>query len=181
VRRFAAAVALSAVLAVVVAGCGASAEEKWAGSVCSDVADWKSEIQQNSDNITSQLQSPKAGTLAAIDAEIQKAVDATQQLATDLRSTNPPDTDAGKQANQQLTALATQLDTTVTTAKQTVQSVPKDAGLSEKAQKLAPLAPAVSSLAVSASSTLAAIQARSDELKKGFDEADSCKQFRNSN
>jgi hypothetical protein len=182
VRRFAAAVVLSAVLGIVVAGCGGSSpEEEWAGSVCSDVADWKSEIQQNSDNITSQLQSPKAGTLAAIDAEIQKAVDATQQLATDLRSTNPPDTDAGKQATQQLTALATQLDTTVRTAKQSVQSVPKDAGLSEKAQKLAPLVPAVSSLAVSASSTLAAIQARSDELKKGFDQADSCKQFRNSN
>jgi len=178
-RRFAGAVVLSAVLAFVVTGCGASAEEKWAGSVCSDVADWKSQIQENSDNISSQLQSPKAGTLAAIDAEIRKAVDETQQLATDLRATEPPDTDAGKQAGQQLDALATQLDTTVTTAKQTVQSVPKDAGLGEKAQKLAPLAPAVSSLAVSASSTLAAVQARSDELKKGFEQADSCKQFRN--
>jgi hypothetical protein len=57
--------------------------------------------------------------------------------------------------------------------------VPKDAGLGEKAQKLAPLAPAVSSLAVTASSTLEAIQTRSDELKKGFEQADSCKQFRN--
>ena len=144
-RRFAAAVALSAVLAIVVAGCGASAEEKWAGSVCSDVADWKShnstELGQH--HLAAAV-TQGGNTRGDRRGDSKGRGRRPKQLATDLRSTNPPDTDAGKQANQQLTALATQLDTTVTTAKQTVQSVPKDAGLSEKAQKLAPLVPAVS-------------------------------------
>jgi chorismate synthase len=177
VRRFVAAVALSAVLAVVVAGCGASAEEKWAGSVCSDVADWKSQVQKASDDVKTQLQSPQAGTLAAINTDVRSAVDATQQLATDLKATKAPDTDAGTQAKQQIDSLASQLDTTVTKAKQTVDSVPQGAGLVETAQKLAPLASDLSSLLASASSTLSSVQASASEIKSGFDNADSCKQF----
>lgn len=163
----------------VAAGCGGSSpEEKWASSVCSDIGDWKSQVQQSSDDVRAQLQSPKAGTLASIDAEVRTAVDATKQLATDLKSTNPPDTDAGTQAKQQIDSLSSQLDTTVAKAEQTLDSVPQGAGLTETAQKLAPLIPDLSSLLVSTSSTLSAVQASATEIKDGFEKADSCKQFR---
>jgi ABC-type transporter Mla subunit MlaD len=178
VGRFAAAVALSAVLAAVAGGCGGSSpEEKWAGSVCSDVGDWKSQVQKASDDVKTQLQSPQAGTLAAINTDVRSAVEATQQLATDLKATKPPDTEAGTQAKQQIDSLASQLDTTVTKAKQTVDSVPQGAGLVETAKKLAPLASDLSSLLASASSTLSSVQAGASEIKSGFDNADSCKQF----
>jgi hypothetical protein len=178
VGRFAAAVALSAVLAAVAAGCGGSSpEEKWAGSVCSDVADWKSEVQKASDDVKTQLQSPQAGTLAAIDADVRSAVSATEQLATDLKATKPPDTDAGRQAKQEIDDLSNQLDATVAKAKQTVDGVPQGAGLTETVKALAPLASSLSSLAVAASSTLASVKATASEIKKGFEDADSCKEF----
>jgi chorismate synthase len=178
VRRFAVAAALSAILAVVAAGCGGSSpEEEWAGSVCSDVADWKSQVQKASDDVSSQLQSPQAGTLAAIDADVRSAVNATEQLGTNLKATNPPDTDAGKQAKQEVDDLSTQLDATVTKSKQTVDNVPQGAGLTETVKALAPLASSLSSLAVAASSTLSAVKSTASEIKDGFEDADSCKQF----
>ena len=65
------------------AGCGgASAEEKWAGDVCSAVTTWKSTVQKATGDIRTQLQSPQAGTLAAIDADVGTAVDATKKLST---------------------------------------------------------------------------------------------------
>ena len=177
-RRFAAAVVLSAVLGIVVAGCGGSSpEEEWAGSVCSDVGDWKSQVQKASDDVKTQLQSPQAGTLAAIDADVRSAVSATEQVATKLKATKPPDTDAGTHAKQQIDSLASQLDTTVTEAKQTLDSVPEGASLTETVQKLAPLVPDLSSLLASASSTLSSVQSSASEIKDGFEKADSCDQF----
>jgi hypothetical protein len=171
--------ALSATLAFVAAGCGgASAEEKWAGNVCTNIGDWKSELQTSVNGVRDKLQSPGAGTLSAINADVQNAVDATNKLASDLKATGPPDTEGGAQAKQQLNALASQLKTAVANAKQTLAGLPEGASLSETAQKLAPLAPALQSLTTSASKTIDSIKATSSKLKEGFDKADSCKQFR---
>jgi hypothetical protein len=177
-RRLIGAIVISAIVASVVAGCGKSAEEKWAGSVCSDISDWKSQIQNAADDIQAQLQSPQLGMLAAIDADVQKALDATDELASELKSLEPPDTDEGAQAKQQLDALADQLQTTATSARTKVENVPQGAGAAETARRLVPLAPALQSLVVQTSSTLAAIQAEGKALKKGFEDADSCEPFR---
>jgi hypothetical protein len=165
---------------IAAAGCGAGAspEEKWADSVCSNIGDWKSQVQQAKDDIGAKLNSPRAGTLAAINTDVGDAVDATNQLATELKAIGPPDTEKGAQAKQQVDALAAQLQATVSTAKQAVQSVPESANLAQTAQKLAPLAPALQSLTTATSSALTSIQEDSEALKEGFDKADSCKQFR---
>lgn len=179
-RILASVVAVSAVLAVVAAGCGSetSPEEKWADSVCTDIGDWKDQVQQATDDITAELQAPEAGTLAAIDADVQTAVNATSQLADNLKALGAPDTESGTQAKQQVDALATELEGTVNEAKQTIDSLPTNADPTEIAKQLAPLAPSLQSLATKTSSTLAAVQEESDELKEGFDNADSCEQFR---
>ena len=179
VRRFALALALSAALAVVAAGCGrASSEEKWAGSVCTNISEWKGQIRQSTDDVRAKLQSPGAGTLAAIEADVRKALDSTRRLAADLRALGPPDTASGAQAKQQIDALASQLDATVATAKKTLQSLPKSGDAAAALQKLAPLAPALQSIAVKTSSTLDSIKATGTKLKEGFDKADSCEEFR---
>jgi ABC-type transporter Mla subunit MlaD len=178
VKRLASALVLTATLAFVAAGCGQSPEEKWASSVCTDIGNWKSQVQKSTNEIRDKLQSPQAGMLAAIDADIQEALDATRELASKLKATEPPDTDSGQQAKQQVDALASRLAATVASAKQTVEGVPKNADLGQTLQKLAPLAPQLQSLAVNASSTLAAVQENDKKLKEGFDKADSCKQFR---
>ena len=172
--------AVTTTLAFAAAGCGSSpsAAEKWAGSVCTDLGNWKSQVKQATDDISAKLQSPQAGTLTAVKADVRKAVDSTQQLANELKALGKPDTDSGAQAKQQTDALASQLQGTVTKAKQTLQSVPSGAGVSETVKALAPLAPELKSLGASASSTLKSVQAAGSDLKDGFDKADSCKQFR---
>jgi hypothetical protein len=180
VRGLAAILALSAMLAVVAAACGGSesAEEKWAGNVCTEVGDWEDQLKENADNVQEELQSPKLGTLAAIDAQVREAVAATDKLVTDLRALEPPDTEAGAEAERKLDALISQTETTVAEAKQTVATVPKGADVAETAQKLAPLVPSLQALAVSVSSTLESIQASGEEIKNGFEDADSCDRFR---
>jgi hypothetical protein len=179
VRRVTPILVVSTTLAVVAAGCGASPEQKWFDSVCADIGDWKGKIQQSADNVRGQLQSPRAGTLAAIDAEAGQVVNATDKLAADLRALGPPDTESGAQAKQQVDALASQLETTVAAWKQAVESaVPPGASAAETAQTLAPLAQALQSLPTTTSSALASIETNGKKLKEGFEKADSCEQFR---
>jgi hypothetical protein len=179
VRRVASVLALSSILVFVASGCGgSSAEEKWAGNVCTDIANWQDQVKKSTNNIQAALQSPGAGTLATINSEIQKAVNSTRELAANLKGLKPPNTDEGQKAKQQLDALGTQLQKTTTQAKQTIQSVPKGASASETLKKLSSLAPALQTLATSTSNTLAAVKASGQKIKEGFDKADSCKQFR---
>ena len=124
------------------------------------------------------MQSPGTGTLAAIDTDIRNAVNATSQLAHNLKALGPPDTESGAKAKQQVDSLASQLEGTVNQAKQTVESVPKGSGVTQTLQALAPLAPQLQSLSTKVSSTLASIQQTSSSLKDGFEQADSCDQFR---
>jgi hypothetical protein len=177
-------VALAAIvvgLAAAAAGCGGSStspEETWAGSVCSDVTTWKGQVQQSVDSVRQQLQSPQSGMLTSIKADINSAVDATTTLATNLKGLDPPDTDEGKQAQQQVDSLATQLKKTVNTVKTTVAGLPQGAGAAQVVQALVPLAPSLQSLATSASNTLKSVQAQGESLKQGFQDADSCKPYR---
>jgi hypothetical protein len=62
--------------------------------------------------------------------------------------------------------------------RQTLDSVPEGADVSEIVSALAPLAPELRSLVVNASSTLQAVQANGSDLKEGFEHANSCKEFR---
>jgi hypothetical protein len=178
VRRLVSVLALSAALAVLAAGCGASPEEKWASGVCSDISDWKDQLQMSVTDVRESLQSPATGTVAAIQAEVQEAVDATQNLASDLKARGAPDTESGDQAKQQLDAFATQLDATITQVKQTVENLPAGADAGEIVRRLGPLVPALQSLAVKTSSTLDSVKASGSKLKEGFDKADSCDEFR---
>jgi archaellum component FlaC len=180
VRFVASAIVLSTVLACGAAGCGggASSEEKWADSVCTDVANWKQQIQNEVNDARSKLQSHSAGTVAAIKTDVQQAADATTQLATNLKALRAPNNGSGTQAKQQLDSLGTELENTVNQAKQTVENLPKDATVSQTVSQLAPLGPALQSMVTKTKTTLTSIQSRASDLKKGFEQASSCKQFR---
>jgi hypothetical protein len=180
VRLVLSAVVVSAALAFVAAGCGggASSEEKWASSVCTDIANWKKELQQQVNDAQAKLQSPGAGTLDAIKTNVQNAADATKQLASNLKALDAPNSDSGTQAKQQLDSLSTQLQNTVNMAKQSVATLPKNATLNQAVSQLAALGPALQSLVTNTKTTLNSIQSSSSDLKKGFQDADSCKQVR---
>jgi septal ring factor EnvC (AmiA/AmiB activator) len=171
---------LALTLSFAAAGCGgdSSEAETWANSVCSTVSDWQGEIAQTAQEVQTELQSPNLGTVATIETQIQSAVTATQKLVTDLKAIDAPDIDSGTQAKQQVDALASQLQSALNIAKNTIDALPENANLNELAQKLLPLAPAIQSLATSASNTVKAIETSGDELKEGFEKADACKQYR---
>ena len=180
-RLVATAVAVSTILAFAAAGCGGggtSAEETWAGDVCSSLGNWKDQVQQAANNAVQSLQSPGAGTLSAVQADVNKAVNATNQLGKDLQSIGPPDTPEGQQAKQDIDSLVTQLKGTVNDAKGALQSLPQSASITDAVQKLAPLAPQLQSLATKVQNTLSQVKSSSSAMKDGFDNADSCKELR---
>jgi len=182
IKALVTALVLAAAVTSVVAGCGGgkSAEEEWAGNVCTDVANWQSQVKTATSNISKALQSPGSGTVSTVSTEIQSALDATRELGTNLKGDKPPSTDEGNKAKQQIDSLATQLQSTTAKAKQTLESVPQGASAAQAAQALAPLAGDIRLLSQQVSSALSSVEASSSKLKEGFDKADSCKQFRSS-
>ena len=61
------AILLVSTLALLAAGCGgASAEEKWANSVCSAVGDWQDTVENSVNDVKTQLQSPTTGTMICL-------------------------------------------------------------------------------------------------------------------
>jgi hypothetical protein len=180
VGRFVSVVAASVTLGLIAGGCGGStsSEEKWADSVCSDIATWQSQIKTSTNDVKAELQSPQSGSLTSVRTNIQQAVDATKQLATNLKALDPPRGDAGAKAQQQVDAYAAQVQSTATQAKQTVASVPAGSTASETVRALAPLAPALQSLAADTSTVIQSLKASGGKIKEGFDKADSCAQFR---
>jgi hypothetical protein len=180
-RRLGAALVLTAVVAFAAAGCGGSepsATETWAGDVCSAVSDWQEQIEQSATDIRAQIESPSLDTLSAIESEIQEAADASTELADELRSLEPPDTEAGEQAQQELNSLGDQVDETVDRTRETIDNIPEDASLSEVVEAVTPLLPSIQALATNVSMTIGSVKERGSELKEGFDKADSCEKYR---
>jgi methyl-accepting chemotaxis protein len=178
--RLAVILILSAAFAILAAGCGgdASAEEEWAGDVCSAVSDWQDEVEQTADDVREAVRSPGAGTLATIEAEMREIIDATDELGDDLRELEPPDSEAGDQAKQELETLAVQLEATATNMKETFDNLPEDASITQVADAVEPLIPTIQSLIGSASNTFDAVKESGSELEEGFDNADSCERYR---
>jgi hypothetical protein len=180
-KRLGAVLVLTTLLAFAAAGCGGSepsASEEWAGDVCSAVSDWQEQIEQSAGDIREQIESPGAGTLSAIESEIQEAADASTELADELKSLEPPDTEAGEQAQQELDSLADQVDETVNETKETIDNLPENASLSEVVEAVTPLLPSIQALAMNVSVTIGSVKERGSELKEGFDKADSCEKYR---
>ena len=180
VLRLAATVVVSATFAILGAGCGGdtSAEEEWAGDVCSSVSNWQDQARQSTEDVREALQSPGAGTVETLETEVREIIDATQEVGNDLQELEPPDTEAGEEAKQEIDTLATQLESTATNIEETFDNLPDDAGLSDLANALEPLVPTIQSLIASVSSTFDAVKESGSELKEAFENADSCEEFR---
>ena len=179
--RLGATLVLSATLAILSAGCGGgstSAEEEWAGDICTAVSGWQDQVEQSTNEAREALQSPGAGTIAAIDAEVQEIIDATEKVGDDLKNLEPPDTEAGDQAKRELDTLATQLEATAGNMKETFDNLPEDPSITDFAQALEPLVPSIQSLVGSVSSTFTAVKESGSELEEGFNNADSCERYR---
>ena len=176
-RTIATIVAVAVTLVVGAAACGGetSAEEEWADSVCTDVGAWQDQLQQAEDDIRTALQSPGSETVSAIETAVRQAIDATRELSDDVDAREAPDTESGAQAKQQLTGLATQLESTATQAQQILDGAAEDPV--QALEDLAAFAPELQSAVTAASRTLETIQASGSDLQQGFEDAESCDRF----
>jgi uncharacterized phage infection (PIP) family protein YhgE len=177
--------AAAAVLALAAAACGGESEgEKWASGVCTSVSDWRSELQSISADVQDQVTSQPsvASAKAAVTSGVQQAADATQKLRDELSDLGPPKTDAGAEAKSELDSLSSRLQADVSQVQSAVASVGASAAPSELLTKLGGVASTLGNALRDAQTSVQKISSLEPggELQKGFQDADSCKEFRSS-
>lgn len=175
---------LAAALAFVAAGCGGggtSAEEQWAGDACTPVLNWQKQINQLVTDAKSAVSSPDASTIDTLKLDAQKAVSATNTLKSDLKSLPPAPGENGQTAKETLSTFGDQVSKTIDSLKSSVNSLSSSSSVSEAATVLSGAVGQISSFGTQAQTTLKSVQETSGKLKSGFEDADSCKELRNSN
>jgi hypothetical protein len=162
------------VFVVAIAGCGgdeSSASEDYANSVCSNLSEWVTDVQETIRSVTD------AG-LATSREDIQAAYDqtkeATDALANDLEELGPPDTEDGRQAKRELDGLATQLRQQLDMIQRALDS---GAGITAIA---AEVTAAVSAAANAVNTTYRDLQGLDPggELRDAFENSDECQSLR---
>jgi hypothetical protein len=164
---------LVAALALLAAGCGGSSDKKaneaYADGVCTAVATWQQQIKTIVTTFTAPI------SKASLQSKITQAETATKTLATQIKAVPPPNTTDGQAAKKQVDQLATELTTTVDSAKSALAQLPADASATSVAAALVPLAPQVKSLATTAESTVKSLQNAGGSLADAFKSTKSCK------
>lgn len=173
-----AAAAVIAVLVVRSSDDGSDDLETWAGTVCENVADWR----------TSVLALADVG--GGLDAEslrerIDDAEAATEELVSDLRDLGAPDVDSGDELQEELEAtvdgLESEYDALRADAQEALDATTPTAFL----QALASLAPRFQSLLEGAATFIEELERAPDvaadtraELAAAFDDAEACRELR---
>jgi len=146
----------------------------WADSVCTSLGTWKSSIESLADVSTGTL---NAETLAQ---KIDAAEEATATLVTELRDLGPPDLESGDTLEQELSAAADELQSSVGALKQGAEQASEAASPQEFPKALAALAPQFQALLDRASATVDDLQnadlagSAKAELQAAFADAESC-------
>jgi ABC-type transporter Mla subunit MlaD len=155
-------------------GCGGddtSSAERWAGDVCTEVNEW-------ADEVDAALETFADGGLALDEQEVRAAVDrvadATDELRTDLNALGPPETESGREAQEELEGLADDLREQLEAVEDALRRADE------------PLE-AVAAIAGTLEATAKQLQERLDtlerldpagELADGFRNSDECKDLR---
>ena len=157
-------------------GCGGSSQsdaEKWADSVCSSIGDWKQSVSSLASDLTQKAQN---GTLTVNDLKsgLNNAADDTRTLADDIRSSGPPNTDAGKEAKQKLEDVSSTVKSSIDSAQSKVQNA------SSLPAAIAAVAPDLTQAAANVTSQLQQISQLDPqgELGKAIDDTKSCQDLR---
>jgi len=178
-RRLGLAAVLVACLAFVAAGCGGKSEpeamstDEWANSVCGDLVTWTNTIK----SVATDLKSNP--TKAGLQDAASKAQDATKTLSSDLKSLGKPDTEAGQQAKDDLSALADEL----TADAEKIQSAANDAsGVSGAITAGSVASSTLVTMGQQISATFGELQKldAKGELEQSFSSSSSCKQLTSS-
>jgi hypothetical protein len=156
---------------------GPPTTEEWANSICTSLGDWRESINSLADVGGQQL------TPDVLRDKVDKAGDATDALAQELRDAGTPDMEAGDQLRAQLDSSTEQLETSFDDLKQSADEA-ADAPAGEFVQKLAALASDFAALQAEIAKTLTSIenadvgeQAKA-EVQQAFSDAPACQSLK---
>jgi hypothetical protein len=161
-------IATSAV-ALFLAGCGGSDEssaESWANDVCGRAVEWRDDV---SGKVDAFQQNPDVSQLGST---IDDVAASTQDFVADLHKIGAPDTPSGDQAQAQVEQLADGLGERV----DRVQASVGTGGLGA----LQTVGDEISGAVEDVKQTASSIEALSDGLRQGIEDASSCKELRGS-
>jgi hypothetical protein len=154
-------------IAVLLAGCGGSDEssaESWANDVCGRAVEWRDDV---GDTVDAFRENPDVSGLAST---MDDVVASTNDFVADLKRIGAPDTPSGDEAKAQVDQLADGIDARV----QRVQAAAPAGGL----DAVQTVADEISGGIDDVKGTTASIEALSDELRQGIEDASSCKDLR---
>lgn len=151
---------------------------QWAGEVCTSLSKWRTSITS--------LATVSGATLDR-DTLREKLTDAqvsTEQLITDLQKIGPPETPSGTRLNQRLQQSGDQLERSYENLKSGAQKALDASSTADFLRRLATLAPHFQNLLNEVSTTIDTLESSdvagdsADEVKEGFDNAESCQKLR---
>lgn len=165
------------ICAALVGGCGGGdsgggdSATEWADGVCSAISDWTGSINEATDSLKG-----GAGSVDQLKSAGNEIRDATNTFVDDLKGLGKPDTDAGDKAKESIDQLANTVDENIgkiTDAAGEVNSA------SSAAQAFSTISSALTAMTQAISSTFQELEQADagDELKKAFEDADSCKEL----
>jgi hypothetical protein len=163
------------VATLLLAGCGGDddegASESYASSVCTELSEWVTSIDGA---ISSLTEGGLSADRQGLEAAVQEATVATDELVDDLAELEPPETDAGDQAKEELDRLATELRQQVGTIETALESD------SSAAAFTIVVSTAVSTVTTAASSTFDNLEQLDPggELEEAFRDSTDCDSFR---
>ena len=173
---------IAVVAAVAAAGCGGgdggpSAEEVWAGDICTSVDSWRTDVEAIARNTADALTQPGA-TREDLESGIQDGLDATKQLTDELRASVPPDTPEGQQAKAEVNAFVDDVRAADDKVRTALAGLPEGAGLSQVVTQLAGLAANLQTTIEGGQALVEELTDIGGDLKDGFENAEPCKQLR---
>jgi hypothetical protein len=160
---------------LVLARCGGdddeSASESYANSVCMELSEWVTSID---DAITSLRQAGLSADPEDLEAAVAEATEATDELRDDLAELGPPETEGGEGAKEELDRLVTVLRKQVSTVETAVESSNGAGAVATNVTS------AVSTATATASSTVEDLEGldQDGELADAFRNSGDCDSFR---
>jgi hypothetical protein len=170
------------ILAVAAAGCGGgdegpSAEEQWAGEICTSIASWRTEVEAITRNTADAL-TQSGATREDLENGIQDGLDATKELTDELRASVPPDTPEGAQAKSEVNAFLDDVRGADDRVRTALADLPEGASLAQVVTQLAGLATSLQSTLEGGRALVEDLTDLGGDLKDAFENASSCKELR---
>jgi hypothetical protein len=184
-RRRLTALVLVAALAAGAASCGdsdsdepeasptATAAETWASDLCSSIGTWTTTVDEARD----QLSKPRELSVDEVEASFDQVAAASSALVTELRGLGAPESDAGDEAEDRLTALADELEAQREVVEGAVAEQP--ATMQARLEKVSTVTGAAAAMSAEAKSAVDDLKALDGaaELQDAFASSDSCQEL----